>query len=64
MILRCGSRCDDCIRSQATLNSIKYIRLSQTDIMIVACPKHLAMIENTVMFMKYETLEDIREHSR
>jgi len=56
--------CDDCIHAQAYLNSIKYVRKPQTDIMIVACPKHLAMIENTNLFMKYETIEEVREYSK
>ncbi len=54
--------CDDCIHSQATLNSIKYVRIGNVaDVMIVACPKHLQMFKNTFVMMNYESLEDIRE---
>lgn len=57
--------CKDCIHAQADLSSIKYIRIANiTDIMIVACPKHLKGIENVSIPMKYETLDELRENSK
>jgi hypothetical protein len=52
--------CKDCINAQAYLNSIKYIRVQNADIMIVACPKHLAMMKDTYKEMRYLTIEDFR----
>lgn len=57
--------CKDCIKSQANIDSIAYIRFSNTtDIMIVACPKHLAMLKDTILKMEFETIEQVREFSK
>lgn len=57
--------CDDCIKAQADLSNIKYIRIQDntTDIMIVACQKHLSMIQNTNLELKYESIEEVRQNS-
>ena len=56
--------CNDCVSAQAYLTSIKYIRIHDTDIMIVACQKHLKKIQGSSLEMKYETLEEIRTYSK
>lgn len=43
---------------------MKYVRVQNADIMIVACPKHLKMIKDTDLKMQYETYEDIERYAK